>query len=226
MTHAAMTFACLLLVCWQHSVAAQTPQPVRQPVLETTSVPPGSTVTLSLMLTTGPLFATVTSRSDQQVIATLSARDLLSFDGSLTLTAPTGTTLRIVATENGQPLIWGADCMPYADMSNVIGCFVTPGARVTFETVSAPAPTESVALATGCNNLVLTWPNGTPTSQVAAAVSPAEALIAVWRFDAAQGRFFGFSPQAAQASDLTMVNRLDAVFLCLRGPGVLARPVV
>jgi hypothetical protein len=156
----------------------------------------------------------------------LIAGDVTAFDGSLGLTAPAGTTLRIVATDNGQPLIWGADCMPIPDMPNVVGCFVTPGARVTFETTSAPAETETVALVAGCNNLVLTWPNGTPTSQVAAAVSPAEALIAVWQFDAAQGRFFGFAPQAPQASDLTMVNRLDAVFLCLREPGTLARPVI
>jgi len=131
-----------------------------------------------------------------------------------------------VESENGQWLIWGADCRPYADRPHVVGCFVTPGARVTFTTVGGSEQTESVALAAGCNTVVLTWPNGTPIGQVVGAVRPAEALIAVWRFDATQGRFFGFSPQAAQASDLTMVNRLDAVFLCLRGPGMLARPVV
>jgi hypothetical protein len=142
------------------------------------------------------------------------------------LTAPSGTTLRIVISENGQRINFGADCFPRAEMPNVVDCFVTHGARVTFETVSAPAVTETVALAVGCNNVVLTWPDATPTSQVAAAVSPAEALIAVWRFDAAQERFFGFAPQAPQASDLPLVNRLDAVFLCLSAPGTLARPAV
>jgi hypothetical protein len=160
------------------------------------------------------------------VTATLGARSIFAFDGGLTLTAPTGTTLRIVVSENGQQLLRAADCFPRAEMPNVVSCFVTHGAQVTFETASAPAETEMVALVAGCNNLVLTWPNGTPTSQVAAAVSPADAVIAVWRFDAAQGRFFGFSPQAPQASDLATVNRLDAVFLCLREPGTLSRPAV
>jgi hypothetical protein len=195
-------------------------------VRESVTVPPRATVTLSLMLTTGPLVVTVTSRSDQPVTATLIAGDVTAFDGSLGLTAPAGTTLRIVESENGQRLIWGADCRPYPNMPNSVGCFVTPGARVTFETVSAPAETETVALAAGCNNLVLTWPDATPTSQVVAAVTPDAALIAVWRFDAAPGHFFGFAPQAPQASDLPMVNRLDAVFLCLRTPGTLARPAI
>lgn len=189
------------------------------------SVPPGATVTLSLMLTTGPLFVTVTSRADLPVTAVLGARDRTAFDGSLSLTGPSGTTLRIVDTENGQPLIWGADCRPYPDTPNVVGCFVTPGARVTFTTTGVSAPIEAVPLVAGCNNVVLTWPNGTPTSHIADAVNPSDALTTVWWFDAAHGRFLGYSPQAPHASDLPLVNRLDAVFVCVRTPATLTRPL-
>ena len=75
-----------------------------------------------------------------------------------------------------------------------------------------PGPTEQVELVTDCNNLTSTWPNGTPSADIAAGVSPAPALRAIWRFDAAAGRFVGFSPQFPSASDLRTVNRLDPVF--------------
>ena len=93
-------------------------------------------------------------------------------------------------------------------------------------TIGEPAPGEGVRLFAGCNNVSLTWPSGTPTSEVAAAVSPSGALVAVWRYDVAQGRFLGFAPQFPQASDLTTVNGLDAVFICTREPGTLTRPVI
>ena len=89
-----------------------------------------------------------------------------------------------------------------------------------------PGPTEQVELFTDCNNLTVTWPNGTPSADIAAGVSPAGALRAIWRFDAAAGRFTGFSTQFPNASDLRTVNRLDAVFICMHAPGTLTRPAL
>jgi hypothetical protein len=91
---------------------------------------------------------------------------------------------------------------------------------------AAAQQTETVQLFVGCNNVSLTWPSGTTTETVAAAVAPAGALVAIWRFEAAQTRFLGFSPQFPQASDLRTVNRLDAVFLCVNAAGTLGRPAL
>jgi hypothetical protein len=73
---------------------------------------------------------------------------------------------------------------------------------------------------------VLTWPDGTSVATVAAAATPPSAVLAIWSFDAAQGRFVGFAPQAPQASDLTTVNRHDAVFICVQALGTLNRPAI
>lgn len=55
---------------------------------------------------------------------------------------------------------------------------------------------------------------------------PADALLAIWRYDNAAQTFRAFSPQFPLASDLTTVNRLDAVFICLREVGTLVRPII
>lgn len=91
----------------------------------------------------------------------------------------------------------------------------------------ASGNTEAVPLSTGCSNVALTWPTGTPVSTVAAAVSPAGVLESIFKLDAAMGRFRGFSPNApAFANDYNMVEgSLEAVFVCVRSPGTLNRPV-
>lgn len=94
-------------------------------------------------------------------------------------------------------------------------------------TATITAGTEQVPLTSGCTNLTLTWPNGTPAGTVASAISPAGALQAIWRFDAVQGRFLGYTPSApAFANDLQTVNRLDAVFICVSSPATLNRPTL
>ena len=94
-------------------------------------------------------------------------------------------------------------------------------------TATITAGTEQVPLTTGCTNLTLTWPDGTPTATVAAAVSPTSALLSIWRYSATQGRFLGYTPTApAFANDLQTVNRLDAVFICVSSPATLNRPTI
>ena len=85
---------------------------------------------------------------------------------------------------------------------------------------------ESVPLVAGCNQVTLTFPNGTPAATVAATVTPASSLLGIWRLNPGTGRFEGFSPQAAVASDLTVVNLLDAVSICMSTPGTLMRPAI
>ena len=100
----------------------------------------------------------------------------------------------------------------------------------TTSTATTPATTASaamqtVSLAGGCSNVVLTWPEGTPLSTVAAAVSPAGSVGAIWRFDSDSGRFRGYSPAAPVAADYIAVQaRFEAVFVCLNAPAAMTRP--
>ena len=96
-----------------------------------------------------------------------------------------------------------------------------------------PSPTpvisgvEVVRLLPGCNNEVITWPAGTPVGAVAAAIAPPEALESIFRFDNATGTFVGFAPNVPEfaINYPTVVARLEVVFICMRAPGALERPV-
>jgi|GEM_PF-440777 len=99
--------------------------------------------------------------------------------------------------------------------------------------VVAPAPvvatTEQILLVTGCTNVSLTFPPGTPLSVVAANISPTDALEAIFKQDlTAPSGFRGFSPKAPDfANDYLVTERLiEAVFICVSAPATLTRPVV
>ncbi|MGB6836259.1 MAG: hypothetical protein WBF66_00965 [Dehalococcoidia bacterium] len=105
---------------------------------------------------------------------------------------------------------------------------VDAAADITMPTVS-PEPSGtpiSTPLSTGCNALGLTYPDGTAPSHVADAVTPAGACESMWRYDATQGSFQAYVAAASQASDLTSLQFLDAVFLCTTGPGSVTMPAV
>jgi hypothetical protein len=87
-----------------------------------------------------------------------------------------------------------------------------------------PAAPEMVSLVAGCTNISLTWPAGTDVTVVAAAIAPAGALRAIWKLDPVAQIYRGYSPDAPQASDLTTVEPLDAVFICTAEPATLTRP--
>ena len=81
--------------------------------------------------------------------------------------------------------------------------------------IALPEPGGTVQLYPGCNNIALSFPDGTASQTVVQAVTPAGMVQAMWRHDAAQNRFEGFSPAAPQASDLLTVRFLDAVWICV-----------
>jgi hypothetical protein len=81
--------------------------------------------------------------------------------------------------------------------------------------IAMPPPRGAIQLYDGCNNVALSFPDGTDSQTVVNAVTPAGVVDAMWRHNAAQNRFEGFSPAASQASDLLTVNEWDAVWLCL-----------
>jgi PKD repeat protein len=90
-----------------------------------------------------------------------------------------------------------------------------------------PPQTEPVQLVTGCNNLALTWPVGTPLMSVTNAVAPPGVVQSLFTLDAAQGRFRGYSPTAPSfANDFTMVETaLQAVYVCVTASATLNRPI-
>ena len=83
---------------------------------------------------------------------------------------------------------------------------------------------EAVGLATGCNSVTSTYGDATPIQTIATAVGPAGALEALWAFEL--GIWLGYSPEFAQASDLTAADFLEVLFICARSPGSFARPIV
>jgi len=84
--------------------------------------------------------------------------------------------------------------------------------------ITLPAPGETKQLYPGCNNIALSFPDGTACNTVVQAVSPAGSVQAMWRHNAALGRFEGFSRAAPPAAnDLLSVNFMDAVWLCVAG---------
>ncbi|MGH2585200.1 MAG: PKD domain-containing protein [Dehalococcoidia bacterium] len=106
------------------------------------------------------------------------------------------------------------------------------GSATTTATIIGAAPpppptTQPVPLLTGCTNVALTWPVGTPLSTVTAAVTPTTAVLSIFTLDTSTGQFRGFSPTApAFANNFIQVEtNLQAVFICTTGPATLNRPV-
>jgi hypothetical protein len=91
-------------------------------------------------------------------------------------------------------------------------------------TIALPAPGSAKQLYSGCNNISLTFPDGTPSQTVVQAVSATGAIEAMWRYNVILNKFEGFSPTYPQASDLLTVNFLDAVWLCMALPGPSPTP--
>jgi PKD repeat protein len=96
------------------------------------------------------------------------------------------------------------------------------GSGETTATIAAPLPARSLSLFSGCNDVSLTFPDGTAATSLAAAVSGG-ALVSIWK-QTGPTSFAGWFPGAGTPSDLTTVNRLDAVFICLQGAGSLNEP--
>jgi hypothetical protein len=132
--------------------------------------------------------------------------------GSLTITlVPTGKS---VASGEQMKLTCVLDRNRSISATATVGLSTTPG----LETVNLPA---------ACSLVGSTWDDGTAVSAVATAVIPAEALKAIWSFDPATGTWVGFSPAApAGASDLTTVDRLEPLFICMSEPGTVGRPLL
>jgi len=100
----------------------------------------------------------------------------------------------------------------------------TSGRAQPVASITLPPPGATEQLYPGCNNVGLTFSDGTASGAVLDAVSPAGSVETMWRHDAAQQRWEGFSAAAPAASDLLTVNFLDAIWLCLVGSPPTATP--
>jgi len=167
----------------------------------------------------------------------------------VTLTFATGTGAATLTTAVSPPealdAVWRLDnatrtfqaFMPQAPQASDLtslnlldAAFICVGAAatiamptVTADPASAPI---SVNLSTGCSAVGLTFLDGTAPSGVAGAITPAGAFESLWRLDNATGSFQAYVAAAPQASDLTSLAFLDAVFLCTGGPATLVMPAV
>jgi hypothetical protein len=162
----------------------------------------------------------------------------------------TGTVLNIV---DGFPSAAVANAILVASGAVVPGATATPTSTATVtltptpstptatatpthtSTPTTPVPTatpttgpmESVTLIGGtCNPLASSYPNDTPITTIANAVSPSGILISIWWYQPSTGIWLGYSPQAPQASDLTEVDRLEAIFICVSSAGSWSRPQI
>jgi subtilisin family serine protease len=155
----------------------------------------------------------------------------------VTLSFPSGTDAAAVASAVSPPTalqaIWRLDnvtrsfqaFMPQApqasdlltvNLLDAVFMCVDAGANmaapaVESDPVSAPI---SVDLSTGCNAVGLSFADGS------------DALQSIWRLDNATHAFQAYVAAAPQASDLTSLHFLDAVFVCTGGPATLSMPAV
>jgi inhibitor of cysteine peptidase len=105
-----------------------------------------------------------------------------------------------------------------------LGLLVVDGSRAGAQPVASialPSPRGVLQLYPGCNNLALSFPDGTASATVVEAVTPVGTVESMWRYDTALRRFEGFSPESPAVSDLLTVNLWDAVWLCVSAPSSL-----
>jgi hypothetical protein len=101
-----------------------------------------------------------------------------------------------------------------------------PSIKAVAVVMLASFESETVDLVAGCNPLTATWPDETAIETVSGAVVPPEALDAIWAFDPESSTWAGYSSAAPEASDLTSVNQLDAIFVCMNASGTISRPMI
>ncbi len=92
-----------------------------------------------------------------------------------------------------------------------------------------PVGMEDVPLQGGtCNPVASTYPDATPIATIDGAVAPAGILDSLWQYNGVT--WLGYSPLFPAASDLTQMDRLDVVFICIGGSGpgagTFSRPIV
>jgi hypothetical protein len=152
--------------------------------------------------------------------------------GALTLLNQTGTTGAIGSGSDGQVTFTliptGASVLAGAKLTITCVLDSDRSVKATTDVSLTTTPNlETIDLVEGCNPFAATWPDGTAIDTVAGAVTPADALSAIWKFDPASKSWMGYSPTApADVNNLASVDRLDAIFICVSAAAEVARPVI
>jgi hypothetical protein len=86
-----------------------------------------------------------------------------------------------------------------------------------------------VTLSAGCNNVVNTYADGTTGAVFSSAIVPATNVTSIWRFDNAAQTFRAvyFAPVGGAVPppvDVSALNRLDPIFVCVSAPATLNEP--
>lgn len=157
---------------------------------------------------------------------------------SLSSSAPSGSGLGAILTPPASPpttagvpvsnsgtLVPPSNPLQTANPSTVSGAGLattTAGTR----SASAQPQTHTVTepLTTGCNQVVVAFGAGAAPQQIVSATSNASAVLSVWRFDNTAQRYQGYFPGPGVPSDLTSLQPVDAVFVCVNANTSLNAP--
>lgn len=116
-----------------------------------------------------------------------------------------------------------------ADRNSVSGTYrctkyppADPTWRATISRQGGSGPSiQSIPLTRGCTGFVSGWSDGTSPSTIAAAVTPAAVVAAIWRYDRRLNTHQAWFPQAGAPGDLGAVNRNDALLVCATTTGTV-----
>jgi len=182
-----------------------------------------------------PVGVAVNPTTNRIYVANAGGNTVSVIDGStdtVVQTVPVGSTPQGIAANPLSNLVFVAN---YNDNTiSVIEDMPTVSPPPPTPTPTAPAPPppggmEQVALQGGtCVPVASTYPDATPIATIAGAVAPPNVLQGLWQFDGVT--WLGYSPQFPAASNLTQLDRLDVVFICVSGSGpnagTFSRPVI
>ena len=190
------------------------------PAIRVSAPAPGARVTSPLQVSgQARVFEATVSLALLNAVGRTIAEGFTTAEAGAPALAPFSTTLAFTVTTETPACLWVFEASARdGSPINVV--------QIPLTLLPSAGPTETVPLFPGCNNVTMTWSNGAPIETVAAAVSPAGALRAIWLYVPLRQGFFGWSPLPGAPVDLLAVSRLDAVFICMNAPGTLARPRV
>lgn len=159
---------------------------------------------------------TVTTSSSGLAFANLPA-------GSYTISEnPTSSGILVGYTINGVPTQSGAFTLALGPSTTIV---VTNRATGT----AGSGLTRVVNLGSGCNNVVDTYPDASPSQTVAGGVVPSAAVISIWRYDntaqAFRAAYFAPTPGGPPPPvDVSALDRLDPIFICTNRAATFTEP--
>lgn len=97
------------------------------------------------------------------------------------------------------------------------------------QTLNLTAPKmRTDPLVSGCGNqLTVSFANKTPIKTLRTAIEPAEALLAIWKWNGQTGQWEGdFAGAPDSVNTLKTVNRLDVIWICTGGSAAILQPAL